>query len=60
MRYALTVIIFLSSCATREQIAIRNADMDISNYGPRCEKLGTKPYTNEWAICVSNYAKAGR
>src|SRR5690349_22972209 len=42
MRSVLLAALLLSGCATREQIAQRNADMDIANYGPRCEKLGLK------------------
>lgn len=59
MRYLL-LLLFLSGCATREQISVRNAQMDIANYGAGCEELGLKPKTPEWASCVASYSARDR
>lgn len=60
MRIFLLAFVLLSGCASREQISIRNAEMDAKNFGPGCERLGLKPQTAEWANCVSNYAARSR
>lgn len=58
--FVIALVAISTGCVTREQIAQRNADMDIANFGPRCERLGLKPQTPDWAMCVSNYAKGQR
>jgi hypothetical protein len=60
MRYLLLVIFLSAGCASREQISNRNADMDIANYGPGCERLGLKPRTPDWASCVASYGARHR
>lgn len=50
----------LPGCVTREQIANMRAKEDIADYGPRCEKLGLKAQTPDWAACVSRYAAADK
>jgi hypothetical protein len=63
MNHTITVllaVVLLSGCVTREQIANMRAKEDIADYGPRCEKLGLKAQTPDWAACVSRYAAADR
>ena len=49
---ALVFIVAITGCATTEQ----QADFDIAEFAPYCEKLGYEKNTDKWRDCIQNQA----
>jgi len=53
---ALVCIVALTGCVTAEQ----QAESDITEYSPYCEKLGYEKNTDKWRDCIQTQATSYR
>lgn len=53
---ALVCVVSLAGCVTAEQ----QADLDIAEFSPYCEKLGYEKNTDKWRDCIQTQATSSR
>ena len=51
MRY-LFLTLALVGCVSPGQVAVKQTEHAMRQYGPACEKLGYQPQTDPWRECI--------